>query len=266
MLTPEQEAERLVDTNYEDVDIREVEKRKDGSYTLTIRDSLVGNFDWSDDVPEPVVGGVLRVYTKLLFGGERYGHAYWVDGEWLPIEYKTVAEREAERKEWLRKYEERRARENRESREKYADLSFLPLPLRRRIERFRREYDEGRGDTYTEPYEMAPVLEAARLLKRVNDPAFGAELKRRGIKAPTEEALALRSYERNEGHGRLDWPDTPEWRLIAFDAINSKMNGYQYKVMEEIMPEMDGGHSGNTWSAAVQFARMILRDGDEAPL
>jgi len=78
--------------------------------------------------------------------------------------------------------------------------------------------------------------------------------------------MAIDWYERVESHGRRDWPESPEWRLIAFDAINSKMNGYQYDLMKEIMPEMDDGHSGNTWGAAIAFARLLIIDGDDAKL
>ena len=259
MISPEADAERLADTDYEDVTIESMEAGKDG-YTLTFRDGLTGFFSW--DGPPPEVGGMLRVYTTMLFGHPRNGHAYFTGGGLHAIEYKSKAEREAERQQVAREYGDRRTRGNRESRERYPDLSFLPLPLQRRIQRFRDEATEH----YHEPYELAPVLEAARLFERVQDPAFGAELKRRGIKAPADGYRDVHQFRWPRGEGRTDWPDTPEWRLTALVAINSDLNDYDYELQEKVYPEIDRGHSGNTWDHAVVFARALLRDGDEAQL
>lgn len=206
-------------------------------------------------------GDRIRIYGT--FGQTIRGIAYWEDGLLKPAWFQTKAEADAERAAWSTRYHERLARENAESFEKPLP-DDLPLPLRRRVERFREQHAENPDDGYHEPYEMAPIMEAYRLLKRVHDPAFGKALKDRGILAPTEGAIRLRSYERTKEDGRLDWPDTPEWRLIAFDAINSKMNDYQYKLMDELMPEMDKGHSGNTWSGAIMLTRAIIIDGDKA--
>jgi len=263
--TPEErETERCADKDFVDVIIQSAKKSEDG-YEIGMDGSLMGWFPWPLKM-KPAVGSKLRVYTKMLFGQERYGYAYWHDGMLIPIEYKTKIERDAERTKWLKDYEDERIRENAASRERHADLSFLPLPLRLRVERFRAEDDAG-GKDYHEPYELAAITEASRLFARSADPGFGAEIRRRGIFAPTEDAYQhKRSYEREKEDGRLDWPDTPEWRLIAFDSINSKMNDYQYEIMDEIMPEMDKGHSGNTWGAAMMMALALVRHGDDAKL
>jgi len=265
-LTKAVDMERLADTEYSDVKIKTVKKSDDG-YELTIDDSLVGWFWWPElPHPQPKVGDLMRVYTPMLFGMERHGHALMILGEWWPIEYKPKDEQQAAREKYLREYEERRVRENRASRKRFADLSFLPLPLQRRIEHFRKEDDEQPDSSYMEGYEMAPVLEASRMLKRVRDPEFGLLLKSHAIKCPPEGYRDRHSFRWPKGEGRLDWPDTPEWRLTALEAINSEYNGYNYDLLKEVHPEMDDGHSGNTWDAALMMARTILRDGDEAPL
>jgi hypothetical protein len=262
--TPEErEAERLADETYRDHVIKTIEWR-DGRADILTEDSYGFAPWWPDDAPRAKVGDMIRLYG--IFGQPFKGVALWVGDDLVPISYTTAVEQEAEHAAWVKEYHRRLRRDNKASFKRYADLSFLPLPMRRRIERFREQHAANPDDSYVEPYELAPVLEADRLLKRVNDPSFGEALRARGVKAPTEAALGRSSYQWEPEDGRLDWPDTPEWRLLAFDAMNSKLNGYDYAGMKEVMPEMDDGHSGNTWGAAIALTRVILRDGDEAAI
>ena len=39
-----------------------------------------------------------------------------------------------------------------------------------------------------------------------------------------------------------------------------------YRLLERLFPWIDRGHSGNTWGHAVAFARLLIRDGEEAEL
>ena len=137
----------------------------------------------------------------------------------------------------------------------------LPDPLKNRIDRFRKEDPDFRWKE--EAYEMASCAEAGRLYKRAMDPEFGVALKAAKIKGPTEEARKKAQWDWETTDGIRDWEDTPENRLLAFDAINTKLNGYKYDLMKTLMPEMDDGHSGNTWGHAVMFAlRLVQGKGD----
>ena len=144
------------------------------------------------------------------------------------------------------------------------DLEYeqLPGPLKRRIARFRAEDPDFRWKE--ESYEMAACAEAGRLYRAALDPATGVILKANGIKIPRD--LTLRSYDQPKGEGVTDWEDTPENRLIAIDEINGAPNDYNYTLMESLFPWIDPGHSGNTWDHAVGFARLLIRDGEEAKL
>ena len=219
---------------------------------------------WPKGKPDAKPGDRIRVYNR---GSVIGGIDLLVDGEWVEIFFQTESEREAEHGAWVAAHQQDQRRRFEESKT-YLDELYeqLPAPLKRRIDRFRAEDSDFRWRS--ESYEMAACSEAGRLYKRAMDPEWGKALKAGGWKAPKPEVLAAKkpSYEWEPEDGTADWEDTPEMRLRCFDAINSKLNDYQYKAMDELMPEMDRGHSGNTWGFAFVMALALIRDGDDAKL
>ena len=217
---------------------------------------------WPLSAPDAHKGDKVRVWSD---GSILIGISLFQRGDLIPIFYKTKIELDAEHKAWVEEWHKQQHEEF-ERDKSLLDAAYedLPLPLKRRIDRFRAESPDFRWSE--EAYEMIVCAEAGRLYKAALDPEFGRKLKEHKIKAPTESAKKLESYYWTAEEGTLDWEDTPENRLWAFDAINSKLNKYNYKLMKEILPEMDEGHSGNTWGHAVMFARILLKDGDEAKL
>jgi hypothetical protein len=210
----------------------------------------------------PQIGDTIRVYGG--FGQETRGAAFHDGDELRTLWFRTKSVIEVDRAEWLLEHETAQHERFEEGAGKLDDLyEGLPAPLKRRIDRFRAEDPDFR--VTGEAYEMAACAEAGRLYRRAFDPEWGKALKAAGVKGP-KPGLSKPSYEWTEEDGTLDWEDTPENRLVAFDAINSKLNGYNYKLMHQLMPEMDDGHSGNTWGHAFVFARALVRDGDAANL
>lgn len=221
---------------------------------------------WPTDKPDGKRGDTLRIYSRGL-GFEYTGVSLIRDGVVLHISYQTKREKEVEHGAWVANWN----REQRETFDKHkgeldAAYESLPPALKRRIDRFRAEDPKFRWSG--EAYEMAACAEAGRLFRRAMDPAFGEAIKAHGIKIVKPELWEqkVRAYDARPDQLTADWENTPLNRLVAFDSINEKPNGYNYKLMKELMPEMDDGHSGNTWGHAVMFARVLLRDGDAAKL
>lgn len=239
--------------------LKQVEEAKDGGWYI---DAESGMGTHMKEAPRPpVVGDQIRVWG--VFGSPVKGMDMLIDGQWVPCWWKTDEEQRMAHAKWVADYHKRQV-EDYEKQKPELDRLFdeLPAPLQRRIQRFRDEDPKFRWEG--EAYEMAACAEAGRLYKRALDPEFGKALKAAGVKAPTEEAKKKRDFERKEDDYTTDWEDTPENRLWAFDAINSVGNGYKYKKMRELMPEMDDGHSGNTWGHAFAFAMRLLRgEGDK---
>ena len=181
---------------------------------------------------------------------------------WIPIYYRTKREQEVDHALWIAEHQERQHEEFEKGKAQLDALyDALPDPLKNRIDRFRKEDLDFRWKE--EAYEMASCAEAGRLYKRAMDPEFGVALKAAKIKGPTEEAKKKAQWDWATTDGIRDWEDTPENRLLAFDAINTKLNGYKYDLMKTLMPEMSDGHSGNTWGHAVMFAlRLVQGKGD----
>jgi hypothetical protein len=105
--------------------------------------------------------------------------------------------------------------------------TLLPV-LRARMERFERE----EGDEFwidSGAYELY-AIGAADVLAR------------KAIELHPEDYSA-----------QIEWID---W----WDSINSKTYDYDYKRQMEILPEFGDGHSGNTHSAAVYFAKRAIRE------
>lgn len=258
----ERAAEREGDAQFEDVTLTACER--DGDWLSVSTDAGWGaSLRWPADAPAAAVGDRVRVWGG--WGHEIRGVSLWRGVELIPISYSTKAERDAEHGAWIADSQRRQRGDYERDRPKLdAAYEALPLPLKRRIDRFRAADPDFRWRE--EAYEMAACSEAGRLYRAALDPVFGAALKAAGIKGPTEEARKKPSYQWEPSDGTPDWEDTPENRLVAFDAINSSLNGYAYGRMHEFLPDMDDGHSGNTWGHAVVFARELIRHGDAAAL
>jgi hypothetical protein len=257
----EREADRVVEYK-----LTEWKREDDAGASLTVGEPVLGQgmggwgvlIPWPSDKPDGRAGARVRIYGS----GEVYGLSLLADGEWVPIFYRTKREREAEFGRWISD-NQRRQHEEFEKNRATMDAAYeaLPAPLKRRIDRFRAEDSDFRWKD--ESYEMAACSEAGRLWKRALDPAFGKALKAVNAKGPKPDAPSS-SWDWGENDGTTDWEDTPENRLIVFDALNSKINGYNFKLMHELMPEMDEGHSGNTWGHAFMFAlRLVRGQGDQ---
>jgi len=129
------------------------------------------------------------------------------------------------------------ARFDRERREEFveskADLDAkyeaLPAPLKARIDRFRAERDDFRIDG--EAYEMAAVADAPKIAR----------------------ALA-------EQHG---WTLTGDCAApgVSRDDIEAAIKDYwnlPYKEQTRLVPNLDPGHSGNTFGGACRLAAGLL--------
>jgi hypothetical protein len=266
----ERAAERDADINWGDFFIAEVQGDDGESATVTVsRDSVAGKNTfggWTTRMPWPIqprpkVGMKIRVWSN---GNQNHGVSRWVNGKYLePVYYKTKREMDVEHAAWIADHQKKQRQDFMDHVSQLdAEYEALPGPLKRRIDRFRDKDPDFRWRE--EAYEMAACAEAGRLYRAAMDPETGVILKANKIKLPHD--MTVSSWDQPKGRGTTTWEDTPENRLLAIDAINGAPNNYNYKLMEELFPWIDPGHSGNTWGHAVQFARVLVRDGDEAKL
>lgn len=271
LASPEERAtERDQDQNWNDYLIKSIDPPDEpGEFTVTVGDALVpgnrGFGGWTTTMPWPIepkpkVGDRLRVWSN---GSQNHGVSVLRGTDFVPVYYKTKREQDAEHAAWLADWE-RQQHEDFEKGKTQLDTQYelLPPALKRRIDRFRAADPDFRWKE--EAYEMAACAEAGRLYRAALDPATGVILKKAGIKLPKD--LSQPEYSQPKGEGVTDWDDTPENRLRAIDAINGPANNYAYTKLESLFPWIDKGHSGNTWGHAMLFARVLLRDGDEAKL
>jgi len=256
----ERATERAQDWRHEDDVIRSWTRNGDMATVETMSGTGFGVL-WPPSIPDGEKGDRIRLYGGMGFTTK--GVDIWRDDAWQSVSYKTQVELDAEHEAWVKEYLERQHAEFERDKAKLdAAYEALPPPLKRRLDRFRAADPDFRWRE--EAYEMAACAEAGRLYRAAMDPAFGAALKAAGIKFPKDQSKP--DFEWTENDGTTEWEDTPLNRLIAFDAINSKLNGYAYKRMHEFLPDMDDGHSGNTWGHAVWFAKLLIEKGDEAAL
>jgi hypothetical protein len=175
---------------------------------------------------EPKVGDTVRFYGSAQLGGSHHGWA--LNGE--VVEWKTPWERFAERIRWLADYD-RRKRENfaRSRADLDAKYEALPAPLKARIDRFRRESPTFRVES--EAYEMAAVGDAPKIAK----------------------ALAA----------KYGWPTNDDLRVSGGNSEEikravSEFYELGYEKQKAIVPDLDPGHSGNTFAGAVHLAAGLL--------
>lgn len=170
-------------------------------------------------------GDTVRLYGSSLLGGSHHGAA--VNGELAY--WRTPWERFSERVKWLADYD----RSKREDFERSKDVldervEALPAPLKARIERFRREDPKFRVDS--EAYEMAAVGDAPKIAR----------------------ALAAEQGWQLDENLRATAPEPQiEAAVKAFHAAD-------YAEQKRRVPDLDEGHSGNTFGAAVSIAYRVL--------
>lgn len=177
-----------------------------------------------DGKPEPKEGDTIRVYGQL--GRPFYG----IDLNGVEVFWRTPWERFARRVEMLAGFDrEHRERfeQNRDAMDRRYDA--LPAVLKARIDRFRSERADFRIDS--EAYEMAAVGDAPKI------------------------ARALAGREGWKLDDDLRAPGVPKERIEA--VIQSFMDE-NYERQKELVPDLDEGHSGNTFGGAVRLAYALL--------
>ena len=174
---------------------------------------------------EPKVGDTVTLYGR--FGFPVYGWA--LNGR--VVEYKTPWERFADRMAMLagfdRKDRERFAEQKPELDAKY---EALPAPLKARIDRFRAQNADFR---LKEAYEMAAVGDAPKIAR-----ALAAK-----HEWPLDENLEV--------------TDAGPPSTVIEKAIQ-EFYDLTYEEQKRLVPDLDEGHSGNTFGGAVQLALALL--------
>lgn len=149
---------KAADPNFEGARIREVQRHNDG-WSIT-RENGWGNFISDEDNPngiEPKVGDMCRVYGSI--GRPIYG----IDINGEEVFWLTPLEREARRSALLAKWDrEKCERYEKERPINDAKIANLPEPLRIRMERFRKQDDDG-DSRLSESYEIFCCEQAAWL-------------------------------------------------------------------------------------------------------
>lgn len=241
--------------------IERVEGDGDHGWSLTYASSSFGNGcflatermsdEVADDLREhpPQVGDEIVVYTYLgsrIRGFDLRGeHLYYQTDEELDAEAKLMRI-EQERKD-EEAFEKNRAKLD-------ADYEALPQVFKDRIDKYRQNNPDFRKKY--ESYEMFCCTQAVLFAD------WAAEAVKSG-----EWADEVDAFWADEGMVKKAWrdasmnnlPESPEvLHLYWWSALNSEAYGYQYKRLAEVMPGYDGGHSGNTFGAALAFARTYI--------
>lgn len=174
--------------------------------------------------PRPKVGDEVTLYGGM--GYPVYGWA--LNGE--IVEWQTPWERFAKRMAMLAGFD-RGHREDfaRDKAKLDAKYEALPAPLKARIDRFRRESPSFRIDS--EAYEMAAVGDAPKIAK----------------------ALAA----------KYGWPTNDDLRVSGGNSEEikravSEFYELGYEEQKAIVPDLEDGHSGNTFGGAVSLAAGLL--------
>lgn len=185
---------------------------------------------------KPPEGVTISIGDRIRFygwgagsiGGKRHG---WALNGHL-IEWQTPWERFAERVQWLADYD-RRKRENFAARKADLDAKYeaLPAPLKARIDRFRAARRDFRIDS--EAYEMAAVADAPKIARAIAR-AHGWSL---------DDELAVTD------------------RQVSATAIEAAVDAFRalsYEQQQRMVPDLDPGHSGNTFGWATRLAYGLL--------
>lgn len=220
----------MKDEQYEEVLVAEVTPEGDGKGWSIKRDD-----GWSFFVPpespvEPVVGMKARFYGK--------GIGYTVRGLFLngqKVFYRTPEEQEEEGRR-QRAADVRRRYAEFEKNKASMDRRYEALPevFRRRIDKFRKNNPEFRWQYET--YELFVCEQAVKIANTVLV-RVGAEHREGDMK---HETVAARAAE----------------MLTAFrDAT--------WEEQKRMVPDLDDGHSGNTFGASCALARLYLTQSED---
>lgn len=214
---------RADDNNFEEGELTKVTPYKDGSgWSVQFGHTGLG-VPRIEGKPEPSVGDTIRVYGS--WGFDIYG----IDLNGVEVFWRTPWERFAKRVEWLAGYD-REKRERFEKNEAEMDRRYeaLPAPLRARIDRFRSEAADFRIDAVA--YEMAAAGDAPKIARALAE----------------REGWALDDDLR---------ADAPTERI---EAAVSEFIKRPYDEQREIVPDLDEGHSGNTFGGACRLAYAVM--------
>jgi hypothetical protein len=215
--------EMIADDSYEIVTVTAVEHGKDGWHYITTDAGYTTGVQGA----EPKAGDTVWIYDDG-WGGNRHGWA--LNGK--VIEWHTPWERFAERVRWLADHDRRQREDFARDRGKLdAKYEALPVPLKLRIDRFRRESPSFRVES--EAYEMAAVGDApkiARALATARGWALDDELAVADVGVSTEDITTA---------------------VKAFYDLD-------YEAQKAMVPDLDEGHSGNTFGGAVSLASGLL--------
>lgn len=219
------------DTEFQDHVLDKVEEHADGW--------SIGFGGYGLGIPKvagitPRVGSAARLYGKG-FGGITRG----VDIDGRQVYYRTPQEQDTEnRRQAAISRAERRESYEKARPELEREYAALPEVFRRRLDHFRRNPDFG---WQYEGYEMSVCTTAVCIAEACRRPEFRTRLRAEGIR--TKDGA---------------WPDTEVGALQAYAAINSDVNGYNYKLQHEVLPEVSDGHSGNSFGCALRLAHHYL--------
>lgn len=184
--------------------------------------------------PEPKIGDTIRTYGR--FGGPVHG----IDLNGVEVYWDTPWERFSKRIKMLAGFDRERREEFVEQvAELDAKYEALPAPLKARIDRFRAEREDFRIDG--EAYEMAAVADApkiARAIAEENGWMLDDDVRVVPLDDESEEA-------------RKD-------REAVIAAGVEKFRDLSYEEQKRLVPDLDPGHSGNTFGGAVRLAYGLL--------
>lgn len=218
---------------------------------------------WGFGAPLPEGAEMPKAGDQVVVYGE-IGRPIWgVDINGAPFFFKTTAEREQERQDMLAKMDvDRRERFEANKTQMDTDYDGLPEVLRRRVDRFRAGNPNFREEF--EGYEVAGLKGAVAAWRRCMKDAFGDELKAEGVKVPTADEREKPTYEWSEGSGTLDWENTPENRWLALISLSTKINDYNHRLEERLVPELAEADSGNLHGFALRMAKWLVEGNEEA--
>lgn len=223
----------VADDHFDEVTVERVEHGTDGWNYITW-DSGTSCGVRGDASPE--VGDKVRLYGSSSLGGSHHGWA--LNGKL--VQWKTPWERFAERIQWLADYD-RRQREEFAARKAELDAKYetLPSPLKARIDRFRAEEADFR--VTSEAYEMAAVGDAPKIARALAEQHGWM----------VDDDLRVVPLDDESDEARAD-------REGVIQAATKAFYDLPYEEQKRLVPDLDEGHSGNTFGAAVGLAGRVL--------
>lgn len=157
-LTPEQAAQRELDTNFEEGAVKSVDLYKRRSYSITLEGGTGFGFDRKhlNGMKPPEIGDTMRVYAR--WGDSIRG----IDLRGEPLYYKTPEEIVADHEQWKADHAKRKRKSFEKNRRKL-DREFAALPdvFQRRISWFRAWNPNFRVDY--EAYELSACTDAVKI-------------------------------------------------------------------------------------------------------